>query len=372
MKIIYIANIRIPTEKAHGIQIMKMCEAFSRQCSVELIVPTKKDVLNANKDPYSYYKVKKSFMVKKIWSLDPYWLMKLPQGIYIKFQSVFFVASLCIYLLLRRKDRDIILYTRDEYLLPFIQFFSKKVIWEAHTLPKNKKWYIKYWNRCHAIVAITEILKNELVENGIEKDKIIIARDGVDIKSFSMPMNKNECRKKIGLPENKKIIIYTGHLYDWKGAQTLADASVYLDESYHIVFVGGTKYDADKFIQANINKSNISIIGHIAYSEIPYYIIASDALIIPNSAKNKISVSYTSPLKFFEYLTSRKPIIASDIPSLHEIGEKFKGIFYFKADDPKNLSEIIKTLDMNATYMRDLREYSWEKRAENIIKFIYK
>ncbi len=29
MKILYIANIRLPTEKAHGIQIMKMCEAFA-------------------------------------------------------------------------------------------------------------------------------------------------------------------------------------------------------------------------------------------------------------------------------------------------------------------------------------------------------
>lgn len=29
MKLLYIANIRIPTEKAHGIQIMKMCEAFT-------------------------------------------------------------------------------------------------------------------------------------------------------------------------------------------------------------------------------------------------------------------------------------------------------------------------------------------------------
>ena len=28
MKLIYLANARIPTEKAHGRQIMKMCEAF--------------------------------------------------------------------------------------------------------------------------------------------------------------------------------------------------------------------------------------------------------------------------------------------------------------------------------------------------------
>lgn len=367
---LYISNSRIPTEKAHGIQIMKMCEAFSRQCLVELIIPTKKDVRNANKDPYAYYGVKKSFIVKKIWSLDPYWLMKLPQGVYIKFQSVFFIASLCVHLLLSRRGRDTILYTRDEYLLPFMQFFSKKVIWEAHSLPKNKKWYIKYWNRCHSIVSITDILKKELIENGIEKEKIIIARDGVDIKSFSVPKNKKECRKKLGLPENKKIIVYTGHLYEWKGAQTLADALKYLDDSYQAVFVGGTKHDVDKFTQANSNNNKISIIGHVAYSEIPLYLIASDILIVPNSAKSKISVSYTSPLKFFEYLTGGKPILASDIPSLREVGEKFEGIFYFKADDPKNLSEAIEMQDIHKTYNRDLREYSWEKRAENIINFI--
>lgn len=30
MRLIYISNARLPTEKAHGIQIMKMCEAFAR------------------------------------------------------------------------------------------------------------------------------------------------------------------------------------------------------------------------------------------------------------------------------------------------------------------------------------------------------
>ena len=29
MNILYLANVRLPTEKAHGAQIMKMCEAFA-------------------------------------------------------------------------------------------------------------------------------------------------------------------------------------------------------------------------------------------------------------------------------------------------------------------------------------------------------
>ena len=44
MKITYLANIRIPTEKAHGIQIMKMCQAFANQgVRVELVVPKRKN-----------------------------------------------------------------------------------------------------------------------------------------------------------------------------------------------------------------------------------------------------------------------------------------------------------------------------------------
>ncbi len=372
MKLLYFSNIRIPTEKAHAIQIMKMCEALSRKVSVNLIVPRRRSLEYQDVDPFLYYKVANTFKIKKLWTIDPYWLMRFPQGIYIKVQIICFLARLILFLIFSKGKNNAYFYTRDEYLLPILQWFSKKVIWEAHTLPRNKKWYTKYWNRCHAIITITEILKKELMENGIKKEKIITAPDGVDIKSFSIPMSKNECRKKLSLPENKKIIVYTGHLYEWKGAQTLADASQYLDDLYHIVFVGGTLNDVDKFIQVNSGKNNITILGHVAYSEIPYYIMAADILIVPNSAKRKISVSYTSPLKFFEYLTSGKPILISDIPSLREIGDKFEGIFHFKADDAKNLSDSIKFLDEKKIYTRDLSGYSWDKRSENIIYFISK
>ena len=40
MKLLYIADIRLPTEKAHGAQIMKTCEAFSLNgIDTELIIP---------------------------------------------------------------------------------------------------------------------------------------------------------------------------------------------------------------------------------------------------------------------------------------------------------------------------------------------
>ena len=60
MNIAYITNIRVPTEKAHGFQVMKMCEAFgAANHSVELIVPRRFNHIKT--DPFKFYKVRQNF-----------------------------------------------------------------------------------------------------------------------------------------------------------------------------------------------------------------------------------------------------------------------------------------------------------------------
>ena len=57
------------------------------------------------------------------------------------------------------------------------------------------------------------------------KRKIFVAPDGVDLEKFTINLNKEECRERFSLPQNKKIIMYTGHLYDWKGSDILLEAA---------------------------------------------------------------------------------------------------------------------------------------------------
>ena len=74
MKLIYIDNARIPTEKAHGVHIMKMCEALAnikieeQSLTVELIVPKRINKIKEN--PFNYYDVEKNFKIKKIPCID--------------------------------------------------------------------------------------------------------------------------------------------------------------------------------------------------------------------------------------------------------------------------------------------------------------
>lgn len=380
MKIIYIANARIPTEKAHGWQIMKMCEAFSLSgIDLELVLPTRLNTEQFKKtNPFIHYKIKENFKIKTIKTIDPVFLINQKAGIYIKLQLLFFIFGLLPYLLFKRNRSDYFFYVRDEQLLPLLQLFSKKIVWEAHNLPTNKKYYLKYWHNCYKIIAITAGLKNELIKDGLSEDKILVAPDAVDLEQFSViSESKEELRKKLGLPLDKNLIVYTGHLYKWKGVQTLADAAEFLSDQELLIIVGGTDQDILDFKNKNQGIKNIMIIGHLPQYEIPDYLKAADVLVLPNSAKSTISNVYTSPLKLFEYMAAQRPIIASNLPSLMEILNSNNSVLV-EPDNAKKLAENIKLILQNSQLAdkisrqsyNDVKKYSWLNRAKSIIDYL--
>lgn len=388
MDIIYIANQRIPTEKAHGIQIIKMCEAFANQgAKIKLIIPTRKNENFQCVDIFDYYEVKKNFKIKKIFTPDPVWLIKLPQGIYIKVQATFFIISLFFYFLIHlRSDtrKTALLYTRDEYLFPLLQRFSKHTVWEGHNLPSRKKFYARFWKRCQKIIVLTKELKQEVTSLGISRDKILVAPDGVDLDKFKNHISKNKMKEKLLLPTDKKIIMYTGHLYNWKGTDVLLQAARLFQQknkSYYpsalFVFIGGTTSDISKFKQQAVGLDNVKILGYKPPSEIPAYLKFADVLVLPNSAKHKIS-RFTSPLKLFEYMAAGVPIVAADLLSIREILSE-KNAILVEPDNADSLANgIQKALEdeeLSAKIARaakeDTKEFTWDKRAKRILDVSY-
>src|SRR5574338_612632 len=78
--LIYVANIRLPTEKAHGLQIMQNCEAFADSgAQVELWAAQRFNTpeFRAVSDVWSHYGVKRNFTLRRLPCLD---LMPLAAG----------------------------------------------------------------------------------------------------------------------------------------------------------------------------------------------------------------------------------------------------------------------------------------------------
>jgi len=373
MKIIYINNSRLPTERAHGYQVGKMCEAFAEAgAEVELWYPARQNQIK--EDVFTYYSLKPIFLAVEIKSFDWLRFHKYLDKPSFWLHSLFFFVNI----FLKPIDKEAVIYTRNIEISWLFNLKKHKVVYECHCWPETKARLYKFLARSNKKVAvITEALKKLYLANGFKDNEILVAPDGVDLTEFNSRLTKAEARDRVGLPLDKKIVLYAGHLYEWKGAQVLADAACLLGGEVLTVFVGGTPWDLKKFQSKNCDLNNILITGHVKHSLVPLYLQAADVLVLPNLGAEKISSAYTSPLKLFEYMASGRPIVASALPSIREILND-KNSVLVESDSPSSLAGGIKEVLKNGVLAESLakqalvcvKEFSWQKRAERIINFI--
>ena len=388
MKLIYIANARIPTEKAHGIQIMQMCEAFTNAGNeVELVLPQRLNYIKG--DPFEYYGVERNFKIKKLPCLDLIPLDRYLGKLSLWIQTISFGFFVLPYLLFKKAD---IIYTRDKFLLPLC-LLKKNIVYEAHDFPKNYFLYLPFLNRLRGMVVIThklkEFFKNKDKENRvllIPENKILVAPDAVDLEKFDIKENQEECRKKIALPLDKKIIGYVGRLETMgkeKGLRTLLESFKELKKEIDNVvlcYVGGPLSRVKEYHnfgeEIGIKKEEMIIIDQVSHSKIPYYLKSFDVLVMPFPWTVHYAY-YMSPLKLFEYMASKIPIVASDLPSIREILNEGNAILV-QPDNPQALAEGIRKILENKNLAekiseqayKDVQNYTWDKRAKRIIRFI--
>lgn len=366
MKILYIANIRLPTEKAHGIQIMKMCEAFARLGhAVELVVPTRSTPITD--DAFSYYGVERMFKITTL---------RVPD--LVQFERLGFLFSALWFSEYVRTlhsfwNADVI-YSRDSFVLLQYLLLGRKFIFEAHARPSFVSRLVA--KRAYRVVVISNALKEVYVSAGVSEKKTIIAPDAVDEHFFDNITSKESARVALKLSPTAPIVVYTGHLYERKGVETLAQVATRLPNT-QFLFIGGTVHDIKQFRTKWGNQPNITIVGHVSPTKVPQYLRAADVLVIPNSAKNQDASQFTSPMKLFEYMASGVPIIASDLPAIREILNK-KNSVLVESDNPEAFAKGINKVLQNSDFaneiskqaLKDVQNYTWQKRAESILDFI--
>ena len=383
MKLTYIANARVPSEKAHPYQILKMCEALGERVDIRLVLPFR---VEANKqlrqitDWAKYYGLKKRIKTTKLPSFDLIWLdlYTLKLG-HLRFhlQAFSFAFLATLYSSFKKAD---IYYTREH---PFASLFGslkslhgRRIYYEAHDFGRLVSRLVKK-GKVDGLVVITNKLKELYIKEGIPEGKILVAPDGVDLKMFDANRSREEAKSELGIPSGKKAISYIGHLYDWKGAHILALSTKHMPDNYISYFIGGMSGDLVKFkefIRRN-ETTNTVVAGYVPPLVVPKYLAASDVLVLPNIEKGLSH--FTSPLKLFEYMASRRPIVASDLPAIREILNEENAILV-EPGNPKALAEGIKKVLQDeelATKVadnayKDVQQYSWDKRAERILAFI--
>lgn len=371
--LVYLANVRLPTEKAHGVQITHTSEEFYKQLTgvggtFELVFADREKTLAD--DLFEYYKLSHVYPIKKIKTIRLFNTSKIVYYL----QRLHFVCKSFLYVF-RKYDKDTYIYSRDEFLLFMFSLRFKNLVFEAHAVKVNFffKHILKYMK---GMIVITQGLK-DVYKQHMPENSIHVAHDAVDITKYKVDVDKNASRQKFGLSTEAKIVTYIGSvgLYSWKGVDTFLDASVLLPE-YTFLVVGGKEADVAA-LKAKYSNANIVFAGHQTPEKIPVYQKMSDVLVIPNKSGFAESELYTSPMKLFEYMASSVPIVSSDLPSLREVLNEHIATF-FKPNDQADLAvklretfaDYTKALDKAKAAATEVEKYTYTERVRAILKHI--
>lgn len=370
MRIVYISKSIIPSRTANSIHVMKMCQALADNGhEVILLAPNlKHQYENDVDDIYEFYGVKKIFFIKKLWHPN------LKIGAFIYTLAIFF------YLLVNKKFN--LVYGRFLHGCYVATLLMNEVIFEIHTPiydTKNHRLKIfkkliknKYFKK---LIVISRSLKNMYLENGcLSKNKILVAHDGADeVVDFDSKINL------LG-DKNSLKIGYVGHLYKGRGIELIIECAKQInDMTFHIV--GGLREDVAywKNYSKGLNVSNIYFYGFVSPKIVGLYQNSFDILLAPYA--NKVSVfgnkgdssKFMSPLKIFEYMSSKKAIIASDLAVLKEVLSVENSILA----EPENIKDWVNAINKlrkqeNREYiannaLKDFRNYTWKNRALQIV-----
>ena len=376
-KIYYVANARMPNDKAHAIQIAKMCEALVEYGhKLELIVPNRCGAGEGSMQ--DFYNLRVPVRITRLPVIDLY--RRGPVGFFVS--SMMFMCSYVVYLLWKKITASGIIYTVDMDSFSFfaLPFLGMPVFTEMHT-PKRKSFITRvFFHFTSGVIATNTLIKENIATTfKASKKKFTVEPNGIDVEQFQDSKSKSESRDILKLPLDKKIVLYVGRFYQWKGLEIIPEAVKELPEDICVYMLGGTKEEFQRIVPKESIPENLIFVGVRNYTEIPTWLSAADVLLVLGTKHNEDSYRYTSPMKIFEYMVSGRPIIASNTPAVMEVLSKDEAIFY-EPDDAKSLQ---KEMLYASSHMKDVHklaqsaktkadEFSWSNRAKRVTDFIHK
>jgi len=366
MKIAYITRARMPTEKAHGLQIAKMCEAYTKLGhDIELIVPYRRN--HIKESVHDYYGLTADFPVRTISIPDTILFSRWLPSVAFWLQALLFLFTLSIK---NPIQKDTLVMTRSFDVAWWYTLRGYTVVCELHEWPRARAWFSVFLlKNVKYLVSNSKGIAEEISKYDLHA---LVAPNGVDLEALKPTVSREEMRKQHNIEASAFVSMYIGALEDWKGYMTLLEASREL-ESVTVVIVGG-KEDHIKVLQEKYPR--VRFLGTKPYRDIGNYQGMADVLIIPNDPKFPEAQKYTSPIKLFAHLAGGVPIVVTDLTTIRDIVSEEEVFFFDGSAD--SLAQVIGEIQKNQAEANRRAEnaskkalrYTWTSRAENIIASI--
>lgn len=367
MRISYLFNSSTPSSNPGSIQVVNTCNGIaSLGHKILIITPGTGEKTTLKK----FYGIENNVQLKKI-----KYFKKFPLGI-----SYYLFSFVSILYAIHLKTEVFI--TRNFFTLILLNIFKKKTIIEVHHDLNSEGRLVRYLFKKFNIFNKRNIIKIIAITNEVKKFLI---------KSYNIPSSKIETIPSASglkfkfrkFKKKKKYNLgYFGSLNYTKGSSFILKLSKIDKENNYFIF-GGSKKEVFELKKINTAK-NLKISCSLPYGKIKNYISKMDILLLPSNLKKIYSLGnigniakYTSPLKLFDYMSSGRLIISSNVKVYKEILENKKNCILVNNLKAESWKKIIMGLTNRIMYVNflkknaynDSKKFTYQKRAEKLLKF---
>ena len=182
--------------------------------------------------------------------------------------------------------------------------------------PSRRRAIYRVLNETDAVVAVSEDLRQKIIENGVDDEKVHVVRRGIDTERFH-PGDRQGARRRLNLPADRPILLWVGRMETVKGLPILLDALERLqrdgiDVQTVLVGAGAEAASTSAEIQRRGLSQRVTMPGAVPHAKLADYYRAADLTVLP-------SLSEGVPNVLLESIACGTPFVASRVGGIPEI-----------------------------------------------------
>lgn len=215
-------------------------------------------------------------------------------------------------------------------------------------------------NRFDRVVAVSDVLRDDILKSRITKEKVLVINNGVDVEKFRAAGYTPQFKKSLGLKEDDWVIGTIGRLSTEKGHIYLLKAFVNIILKFPnvkllIVGDGELKKSLELGVKSLRLENNVIFAG--IRNDIPEIFSIMNIFILPSLIEGM-------PMVLLEAMAAQKPIIATKVGAVPKLIEHNKTGLLIEPKDTEGICASVGLLLIDKEKANSLSLNAFE-RAKN-------
>ncbi len=277
--------------------------------------------------------------------------LRMPKPDVVVATSPQFFCAVAGYIISRIKGSPFVFELRDIWPESIVTVGAMR---KSFLIGLLEKLEIFLYQKSAKIVALTSAFRDYLINKGIPADKVVVIKNGVDLRFFSPKQGSEKLRQELG-GQNKFIISYIGTVGMAHAVDNIVEVAAKLQDRPGFLFliVGeGARKKHIVEMASEMGLDNIKILPGVSRDQVRDYYAISDLVLV--TLKDSPLFRKVIPSKIFEIMAMARPILCAVDGECWDIIEQAQSGIFVEPENVIEMTERIKALKGQTEILHDM------------------